>query len=170
MLSIRFLRCHVLLWFCRGRLSTLQWRHNCRDGVSNHQPRDYLLNRLFRSRSKKTPKLRWPVNSPHKGPVTRKMFPFDDDIMGYILDVLPDGTIVVPVMWPWRIWLNESHRPTWEWLRTKTKQCEYFMGYNVLFYIETERSSYGLLTTTVRIVIRRFIWNTIQWDLNQNTI
>ena len=24
---------------------------------------------------------RWPVNSPHKGPVTRKMFPFDDGIM-----------------------------------------------------------------------------------------
>ena len=24
---------------------------------------------------------RWPVNSPHKGPVTRKMFPFDDAIM-----------------------------------------------------------------------------------------
>ena len=24
---------------------------------------------------------RWPVNSPHKWPVTRKMFPFDDDIM-----------------------------------------------------------------------------------------
>ena len=27
---------------------------------------------------------RWPVNSPHKGPVTRKMFPFDDTIMGII--------------------------------------------------------------------------------------
>ena len=25
---------------------------------------------------------RGPVNSPHKWPVTRKMFPFDDDIMG----------------------------------------------------------------------------------------
>ena len=25
---------------------------------------------------------RWPVNSPHKWPVTRKMFPFDDVIMG----------------------------------------------------------------------------------------
>ena len=25
---------------------------------------------------------RGPVNSPHKGPVTRKMFPFDDVIMG----------------------------------------------------------------------------------------
>ena len=24
---------------------------------------------------------RWPLNSPHKGPVTRKMFPFDDVIM-----------------------------------------------------------------------------------------
>ena len=24
---------------------------------------------------------RWPVNSPHKGPVTRKIFPFDDVIM-----------------------------------------------------------------------------------------
>ena len=26
---------------------------------------------------------RWPVNSPHKWPVTRKMFPFDDVIMKY---------------------------------------------------------------------------------------
>ena len=26
-------------------------------------------------------KHRWPVNSPHKGPVTRKMFPFDDATM-----------------------------------------------------------------------------------------
>ena len=69
----------------------LQWRHNGRDCVPNHQPRDCLLNRLFRLRSKKTPKLRVtglcarnspvPVNSPHKWPVTRKMFPFDDVIM-----------------------------------------------------------------------------------------
>ena len=65
---------------------------------------DYLLNRLLRRRSKKTPKLRvtglcegihrWrlcegnsPVNSPHKGPVTRKMLPFDDVIMMYGLKV-----------------------------------------------------------------------------------
>ena len=26
---------------------------------------------------------RWPVNSPHKWPVTRKMFPFDDVIVGW---------------------------------------------------------------------------------------
>ena len=36
----------------------LQWCHNERDGVSNHQPHDCLLNRLFRRRSKKTTKLR----------------------------------------------------------------------------------------------------------------
>ena len=39
-------------------LPSLQWRHNERDGVSIHQPRDCLLNRLLRRRSKKTSKLR----------------------------------------------------------------------------------------------------------------
>ena len=69
----------------------LHWRHNDHDDAWNHQPHGCLLNRLFRRRSKKTSKLRvtglcvgnspGPVNSPHKGPVTRKMFPFDDIIM-----------------------------------------------------------------------------------------
>ena len=37
---------------------TLTWRHNEHDGVvSNHQPHDCLLNRLFRCRSKTTSKL-----------------------------------------------------------------------------------------------------------------
>ena len=36
----------------------LQWRHDGRDGVSNHQPPDCLLHHLFRHRSKKTSKLR----------------------------------------------------------------------------------------------------------------
>ena len=35
----------------------LRWRYNGRDGVSNHQPHDCLLNRLFRRRSKNTSKL-----------------------------------------------------------------------------------------------------------------
>ena len=70
---------------------TLHWRHNDHDGVSKHHPHGCLLNRLFRHRSKKTSKPRvtglcagnspGPVNSPHKRPVTRKMFPFDDVIM-----------------------------------------------------------------------------------------
>ena len=70
---------------------SLHWRHNDHDGVSNHQPHGCLLHRLLRRRSEKTSKLRvtgrcagnspGPVNSPHKGSVTRKMFPFDDVIM-----------------------------------------------------------------------------------------
>ena len=69
----------------------LRWRHNDHDGISNHQPHGCLLNRLFKRRSKKTSKLSvtglWvrnspgPVNSPHKGPVTRKILSFDDVIM-----------------------------------------------------------------------------------------
>ena len=80
------------IWgLCLHRQWALSWRHNGRDSVSNHQPQGCLLNRLLRRRSKKTSKLRvtglcvgnspGPVNSPHKGPVTRKMFPFDDVIM-----------------------------------------------------------------------------------------
>ena len=49
----------------------LQWRHNERNGVSNHRRLDCLLNRLFRRRSKKTSKLRATglcgVNSPVTG-------------------------------------------------------------------------------------------------------
>ena len=41
-----------------GTLITLRWRHNGCNSVSNHQPRDCLLSRLFRRRSKKTWKLR----------------------------------------------------------------------------------------------------------------
>ena len=37
---------------------SLLWRHNGRDGVSNHQPHDCLLNHSFKRRLKKTPKLR----------------------------------------------------------------------------------------------------------------
>ena len=36
----------------------LQWRHNGRDSLSNHQPHECLLNGLFRHRWKKTWKLR----------------------------------------------------------------------------------------------------------------
>ena len=39
-------------------IGPLQWRHNGRDNVSNHQPHDCLPIRLFRRKSKKTAKLR----------------------------------------------------------------------------------------------------------------
>ena len=37
---------------------TLRWRHTGHDSVSNHQPHNCLLNRLFRRRSKETSKFR----------------------------------------------------------------------------------------------------------------
>ena len=69
----------------------LQWRHNGHDCVSNHQPYHCLHNRLFNTDQRKHQSSaslafvrgihRGPVNSPHKWPVTRKTFPFDDVIM-----------------------------------------------------------------------------------------
>ena len=50
-----YLRAVCLL--CLSSVS-LQWRHNERDGVSNHQHYACLLYRLFRRRAKKTSKLR----------------------------------------------------------------------------------------------------------------
>ena len=101
------LECHWLIWERSEWISwidenvwsmpflvwsmPLQWRHNGRDSVSNQQPHDCLLNRLFRRSHRKhhssasLPFVRGihqgPVNSPHEWPVTRKTFPFDDVIM-----------------------------------------------------------------------------------------
>ena len=84
---------------------SLLWRHNGRNGISNHQPNDCLHNRLFRRGSKKTSSAaslaflreinRWPVNSPHKRPVTQKMFPFDIVIrMIQVFDYLKLNTMM----------------------------------------------------------------------------
>ena len=71
----------------------LQWRHNGRDCVSNHQRIDCLFTRLFRHRSKKTSKRRvigfvrgihrGSFNSQHKRTATRKISPFNDVIMAF---------------------------------------------------------------------------------------
>ena len=45
---------------------------------------------------------RWPVNSPHKGPVTRTMFPFDDVI---VISTSP----WIPISWPFR----SADQPRW---------------------------------------------------------
>ena len=85
-------------WYRHNSYTTLEWRHSESDAVLNRRRLDCLLNRFLRRRWKKTSKSsaslavvrgiyrgrwipRWPVNSPHIGPVTRKMLPFDDVIM-----------------------------------------------------------------------------------------
>ena len=104
-------------WACCA-MGTLHWRHNELDGVSDHQPHDCLLTCLFRHRSKKTSKLRvtglcegnspGPANCPHKRPVTRKTFPFDDVIMR-IHSTVNKSCYIVCMLWnlvsdfmPWK--------------------------------------------------------------------
>ena len=109
--------------------NTLQWRHIGRDSVSYDQPHDCLLNRLFRRR-KQTQKRkhqssaslafvrgihRGPVNSPHKWPVKRKMFPFDDVFMKVRIVVVNWGMHLPAQWWPFlqvqRIVLTVSMLP-----------------------------------------------------------
>ena len=68
-----------------------QWHHNGRDGVSNHQTHHCLPNLYSGADQRKQQSsaslafvqgIHWsPVNTLHKWPVTRKMFPFDAIIM-----------------------------------------------------------------------------------------
>ena len=74
---------YFVAWLSCHPIISLQWGHNGRYSVSNHQPHDCLLNHLFRRRSNKTSKFRvtglcagnstltgeFPA---HKWPVTRK--------------------------------------------------------------------------------------------------
>ena len=56
--TLRLHQCTAKYMMVHAVSITLQWRHNERDGVSNHQPHDCLIDRLFRRRSKKISKLR----------------------------------------------------------------------------------------------------------------
>ena len=68
---------------------SLQWSHNENDGVPSHQPLVYSGTDQKTHQSSVSLAFvrgihRRPLNSPHKGPVTRKMFPFDDVIMCFL--------------------------------------------------------------------------------------
>ena len=59
---------------------------------------------------------RWPVNSPHKGPVTRKMFPFDDVIMWswiLVLTVRDFGRCHCPWTQQWWDWWRHPSAVRW---------------------------------------------------------
>ena len=78
-------------WKMRKCATSLQWRHNRPDGVSNHMRYECLLNRVFRRRSKKISKLRVTSLCAENSPVTgefpaqkasnAEIFSFDDVIM-----------------------------------------------------------------------------------------
>ena len=92
---------------CSDFLSPVQGRHIEQGGVLNHQPKDCLRNCLFKAQIKENTKAprpwpfvrgihRGPVNFPHKGPVTRKKFPFDDVIMSVIWSLIARGLYPCP--------------------------------------------------------------------------
>ena len=71
-------------WSHWSALNSLRWRHNELDGVSDHQPHDCLLNRLFGRRSKKTSKLRvtglCAGNSPGTGEFPAQMASYGENV------------------------------------------------------------------------------------------
>ena len=106
-LILQLIRCDWIFVCFILRLPRWQWNNikacrgnHCSDvimgaGVSNHQPYDCLLNRVYSGADQRKHQSsaslafargihRWPVNSSHKWPLARKMFPFDDVIMTHI--------------------------------------------------------------------------------------
>ena len=76
-------------WLSANANISLQWRHNDRDGVSNNRRLDCFYSTICSDVGQRKHQIsaslafvwgihRWPVNSPHKWLVTRKMLPFDD--------------------------------------------------------------------------------------------
>ena len=69
---------------CMWPTPALQWCHNGHNSVSNHQPHECLLNRLFRRRSKKTSKLRVTGlcvgNSPGTGEFPAQMTSYAENV------------------------------------------------------------------------------------------
>ena len=82
--------------------SPLHWRHDQRDGVYSTVCSGADQGKYHSSASLAFLRgvHRWPVNSPHRGPVTRKMFPFDDVIMhrvGYCSAINRKWALIITV-------------------------------------------------------------------------
>ena len=91
----------------------LQWSHNERYGVSNHRRFECLFNLLFMQRSASLAFVRevhrWLMDSPHKGPGTRKMFPFDDVNMKHRIAVLSYMMDMMILSWENQIMMTSSN-------------------------------------------------------------
>ena len=95
----------------------LRWRHNGRDGVSNHQPHHCLLNRLFMRGSKKTSKLRvaglCEENSPATGEFPAQMASNAENVSIWWRHHIHKG---------WIIYVN--YKTTTKQSKTKPWQCQ----------------------------------------------
>ena len=98
---------------------SLQWRQNERDSVSNHQPHDCLLNRLFRRRSKKTPKLRVTGLCAGNSPGTAQMASNVENVSIWWRHHV-DSSFSITAYAEWNIYANQdsvAHSLTWTLFR-----------------------------------------------------
>ena len=130
---------------------SLQWRHNERDSVSNHPVVCNLLLKPFVqtqiNENTKAPR-HWPflgssVDSPHKGPVTRKMFPFDDVIMVVRTNSDLDNA------WVTRVTLYTAGH-----LHTAVPHCEHSRAPIVNTAVRRENNEHGCVYLRCRAVCK----------------
>ena len=158
---------------CKSHMP-LRWRRNGRDGVSNHQPRDCLLNRLFRRRSNKISKLcvtgLCAGNSPETGEFPAKMASNAENV-----------SILMTSSW----WWHGHHNELWISYNTAPPKCTQWphtMQPSLLCLLAERQLHIGLfyfewinicgLQLSAMKCIRGILTETCQLipKLNQNTI
>ena len=107
----------------------LQWHRNGKDGVSNHQSHDCLLNRLFRRRSKKTSKSRVTGLCTGNLPVTSE-FPAQmatnaENVSIWRLHHAPVNIDAISLRWKWLISAGFTY-PHWPAKMLTTILCIIF--------------------------------------------
>ena len=128
--------CHSWYRPWQPTVCTLQWRHNERDGVSNHRRQECVLNHLFRAYQRKHQSSAslvfvrgihcWLVNSPYKGPVTRKMLPFDYVIMtSHVLQDRLQGVIDLKISGKYRD-VHLTNTDQYQWLNWTVTRSEMY--------------------------------------------
>ena len=148
---------------------TLQWRHNGRDGISNHQPHGCLPNYLFRPRSKKTSKLcvtgLWARNSPVTGEFPAQMasnaekFPFEDVIMKSLRD---ESTLY-----------NQLNERKWYNSERNHTMCRFIICLFLFFLAQNNKNSWPSLisfssclpkiNSLYQIFVTRLLFEIIGW-------
>ena len=135
------------------------WRHNGCESVSNHQPHDCLLNRLFRRRSKKTSKLRvtgpCARNSPETGEFPAQMASNAENVSiwwrhhvweGYFFDL---GEIILRIVKLFH-WIrsksvpSEAISPWWNMDKISSSGCAWLLNLYLLYCIKLKEISSDL--------------------------
>ena len=121
---------HVIL---KDLGKTLRWRHNERQITSLTIVYSIVYSDADQRKHQSSAPLafvrgihRGPVNSPHKWPVTRKMFPFDDVIMIDLYQTTRkrNTTRNKPSLFPIMAWCRPGDKP---WYETMREPCVYLI-------------------------------------------